>query len=72
MDMFFKVKTVEYMKDDKEFGGNFCYFKIILEEDKRLEKTEFITSINKYFADAINSTKSIPKRSIPNKCFKED
>ena len=37
-EKFLKVKSIEFLHDDVEFGGNQAYFRIILEECKELKK----------------------------------
>ena len=70
MVKFLKVKSIEFLHDDVEFGGNFAYFKIILEECEELIKTEFIHSMNKILAETFKKLKIIDKRRIPNYCFR--
>ena len=72
MVKFLKVKSIEFLHDDVEFGGNFAYFRIILEECKELKKTEFIHTMNKILAETFKKLKIIDKRRIPNSYFKED
>ena len=42
VEKFLKVKSIEFLHDDVEFGGNFAYFRTILEECEELVKTESI------------------------------
>jgi len=70
MVKFLKVKSIEFLHDDVEFGGNFAYFRIILEECEELIKTELIHSMNIELAETFKKLKIIDKRRIPNSYFR--
>ena len=70
VEKFLKVKSIEFLHDDVEFGGNFAYFRIILEECEELKKTEFIHSMNKILSETFKKLKIIDKRRIPNNYFR--
>ena len=72
MNKFLKVKSIEFLHDDVEFGGNQAYFRTILEECEELIKTELIHSMNRSLAETFEKLKIIDKRRIPNSYFKED
>ena len=69
-EKFLKVESMEFLHDDKEFGGNFAYFKFVF-KDSRLIKNELVYSMNKVLAEAIKSTGMFPVRSMPSRNFKQ-
>ena len=70
VEKFLKVKSIEFLHDDVEFGGNQAYFRTILEECEELVKTELIHSMNIVLAETFEKLKIIDKRRIPNNCFR--
>ena len=72
VEKFLKVKSIEFLHDDVDFGGNQAYFRTILEECEELVKTELIHSMNIVLAETFEKLKIIDKRRIPNYYFRED
>ena len=71
-EKFLNVKSVEFLQDDIDFGGNYGIFKVVLEKTEGLKKTELTCTINKAVGETFKKLGIINKKYVPMYYFKED
>ena len=67
MDNVVKIKKIDYLGEDLEFGPLQCFVKIYLENDERLNTNIIYTSINKYVLEVLAKTEEMPLHLIEQK-----
>lgn len=59
-----KIKKINYIGEDLEFGNNYCIVNIHLEDDDRLYTNVIHRTINKYVLEVLMKTNEIPVHMI--------
>jgi hypothetical protein len=59
-----KIKKIDYLGEDLEFGNNYCIVNIHLENDERVLTNVLHRTINKYVLEVLMKTNEIPLHMI--------
>ena len=62
-----KIKKIDYIGEDLEFGPLQCFIKIYLEDDDSLNTNIIFKSINKYVLEVLEKTNEMPFHMIDQK-----
>ena len=62
-----KIKKIDYLGEDLEFGAGYCFVNIYLEDDKRLNTNIIHRTINKRVLEVLLKTNEMPFHMIDQK-----
>ena len=63
-DEVIKIKKIDYLGEDFEFGNNYCIVDIHLENDERVLTDVLHRTINKYVLEVLIKTNEMPLHMI--------
>ena len=62
-----KIKKIDYIGEDFDFGAGYCFVNIYLEDDKRLNTNIIHRTINKRVLEVLLKTNEMPLHLIEQK-----